>query len=819
MGIRLTIIAVVFGLHLSAIAAAGEEVTIGLMEFAGKGGVPQEQVDVLADMLAEKIGRMGESVRVVTRADILSMLTLDEQKEMVDCDDTVCMSEIGGALGVGWMVMGSVALFGKTYVLNLKLVDAREILVASRVIRKVRGDEEDLVDELLDATHELFEKVADRLGLVATVTVASRHVQSLAESPSAVSVFTREDIRSSGATTVADFLRRVPGFDVYEMKPSFPLVGARALADPSNNLVLLLVDGREALIELAGFALWNALSIDLEEIERIEVVRGPGSSLYGANAFSGVVSITTVPGRPRSGANVYLSGGEGLQRLHGRVSNAWTLEDDSLDFSASLGTEGRNSPSDRRDEILNADYRAHGFLRYQRERSLDLSLHAGAVSGAGSLYIFVGDFVVSDVSQYYLMAKADVEFSRRFGLTAQLSYAHFHGTYHFRSTVNSHGIWLGDVPDFYMDSPCLDAQVQADYKVGDRLRLVGGANLRYTTLGSDRIIPPDITELRGAGFVHALWIPTDEIRLIGGFRFDLNSETAAALSPRAVLVYRPWMNHTFRLGYGLAFRKPNFVENHLHLDIDNVAFPEVQDKLKTGIGNEDLVNETIHSVEAGWRSHFFEERLRLAVDLFCNVYEDIIFFETSAEMNAAGIPDVPNSTFSFMNQEGRIIAVGGETEVSFSPRDTLSLWGNIGLRMVADEGGGRRLSEPVFKANLGCRWNPESESAIPGLVLDLALHYVSTYKMIIRDPEDLFSRTIEMPLGNALLAIGRVGYRLFGGKTRSLEAGLTLRVPLCGRFREYPGMPISRDRHTITASDLGGERIVRLAAFYLRGEF
>jgi outer membrane receptor protein involved in Fe transport len=280
------------------------------------------------------------------------------------------------------------------------------------------------------------------------------------------------------------------------------------------------------------------------------------------------------------------------------------------------------------------------------------------------------------------------------------------------------------------------------------------------------------------------------------------------------------MTHTFRLGYSLAFRKPNFIEKQFHLEIDRAAFPEVAEKLKTGIGNEDLINEKIHSIEAGWRSHFFEERLRFSVDLFCNIYEDLIFFDAEAELDANGLPDIPNSTLNFVNEGGRTIAVGGEGEVSFSPTDVLSLWGNLGLRWVDDDRGERQDAEPLLTANLGCRWNPGPDGIIPGLVADLALHYVSSYQIPIMDPEDLFGTSYKMQLGNNLLAIGRLGYRLGKPEDHSLEAGVTLRVPLTNQFREYPGLPItSPSSYSVTNSDLGGEYIVRMASFYLRGEF
>jgi outer membrane cobalamin receptor len=235
---------------------------------------------------------------------------------------------------------------------------------------------------------EDFEEL-DLEELLDVVFTASKHRQSIFWSPSAITVFTREDIRTSGAADLADLLRRVPGFDVYRLKPSFPLVGARALTTASNNLILLLVDGREAVTEVSGFALWSSMTIDMDEVERVEVIRGPGSALYGANAFAAVVSITTVADKPPDGGDVLLSAGEkGRQRLFGRVRHTTGLGDGALSFGVGLGAERKRSPSDVQDEVLGY-YRSHAYLRYREGRTLDLSLHAGAMFGGGIIYIHI----------------------------------------------------------------------------------------------------------------------------------------------------------------------------------------------------------------------------------------------------------------------------------------------------------------------------------------------------------------------------------------------------------------------------------------------
>ena len=125
------------------------------------------------------------------------------------------------------------------------------------------------------------------------VESAARHKQEIGMSPSAITVITREDIEASGATTIPDLLRMIPGMDVVIASRFFTSISARLYWTFENNLYLVLVDGREANVELAGQAPWEFQPISMHDIERIEVIRGPGSSLYGANAVAGVVSITT----------------------------------------------------------------------------------------------------------------------------------------------------------------------------------------------------------------------------------------------------------------------------------------------------------------------------------------------------------------------------------------------------------------------------------------------------------------------------------------------------------------------------------------------
>ena len=125
------------------------------------------------------------------------------------------------------------------------------------------------------------------------VETAAKRLQRVEESPAAVTVISAEEIRNSGATNLGDLLRRVAGLEVICLSASDCQVGARGQNKPMSNGVLALVNSRAVYETFFGVVLWSYKDFPLEQIERIEVVRGPGSVLYGANAFHAVVNIIT----------------------------------------------------------------------------------------------------------------------------------------------------------------------------------------------------------------------------------------------------------------------------------------------------------------------------------------------------------------------------------------------------------------------------------------------------------------------------------------------------------------------------------------------
>ena len=159
---RFRALALILVLFSATAAIAAEPISIAVMEFTSKGGVTQDQMDALSDMLSNQIRSMG-NYKVIGKSDISSMLTLEEQKQRLSsCTDQSCLAEIGGALGARWVVVGNVSLFGKTHLLNLKLIDVEGASVASGVSRSIEGGEDQLLAELPGAAKEMFDAVADR---------------------------------------------------------------------------------------------------------------------------------------------------------------------------------------------------------------------------------------------------------------------------------------------------------------------------------------------------------------------------------------------------------------------------------------------------------------------------------------------------------------------------------------------------------------------------------------------------------------------------------------------------------------------------------
>jgi len=140
----------------SALGEGAGPVHLAVLEFSTKGGVTSDQMEGLSDMLTAEIRKLGK-YSVIGSNDIRATFQLEERRRIMGCDDESCAAEVGGALGVRLIVVGNVGLFGQTYLMNLKLLDSREVKLISAVSRSVKGGQDQLVEVLPGMVRELFD--------------------------------------------------------------------------------------------------------------------------------------------------------------------------------------------------------------------------------------------------------------------------------------------------------------------------------------------------------------------------------------------------------------------------------------------------------------------------------------------------------------------------------------------------------------------------------------------------------------------------------------------------------------------------------------
>ncbi len=159
------------------------------------------------------------------------------------------------------------------------------------------------------ATNSLADISLEEL-LKVKVTSVSKKEEKLNDAAAAIFVLSNDDLHRSGATTVADALRLVPGLQVASIDSGNTAVSARGFNSQFANKLLVMIDGRTVYSPLFSGVYWDAQQVFLEDVDRIEVIRGPGATVWGANAVNGVINILSKSARDTQGGLVYAGGGD-----------------------------------------------------------------------------------------------------------------------------------------------------------------------------------------------------------------------------------------------------------------------------------------------------------------------------------------------------------------------------------------------------------------------------------------------------------------------------------------------------------------------------
>lgn len=661
--------------------------------------------------------------------------------------------------------------------------------------------EDDLVDEFTF------------LEMEATVETAARRAQPISESPSAITLLTREDIEATGARILPEVLRLVPSMDVRMSNPFYYDVSLRgAGAYVGEDSVVLLVDGRDLTVEFFGFPMWSVLHFSLDDVKRIEVIRGPGSALYGPNAYAGVVQVFTYGPGEGPEASVSVRGGErGMTELSGR----WTRGFGPVALAASLGVVQRDLWTGR---DLSAGDALRGRLTGKLDLSSDMNLwiEGGAYRTSGSIRTSAGEIEFKHLANLYGMARF-----RLGDLKVEVVHDHCFMDMDLGIEFVFEGITLARVPQ--VDGDIGKTAVMAQHSLGGPFegnRITYGVDYTYNTYRMDILLDPDQYEHR-LGFYLQDELALDEIignlsggdvghlSLTAGLRFDANyvkkwEWTDWELSPRAALVWAPVRNHSFRVGYAHAFLKPKFYEAFMAVrteDPQNMGFDYFD------ISNPDLENESIDSIEAGYFTSLFDGRLTLRLDWSYNWYRDAVYFyldETQLEYIQFGpvrIPDIHGPGLGTRNKHWGADGHNLELQVSINPLEHCRVFANLAYRRIVESDTRRRSKrEPAWRIGAGADLGAGS-----GWTASLRAFYTAPFRSEVREAGNLFASRYPEDLPGSFLLNARFSWRL-PADPFEINAGVEAFNLLGATFRDILG--ISHPNRPDYYSERFGRRIV-----------
>jgi iron complex outermembrane receptor protein len=452
------------------------------------------------------------------------------------------------------------------------------------------------------------------------VVTASKEPEMLRAAPAAVYVLTQDDIRRSGATSIPEALRLVPGVEVAKIDASKWAVGIRGFGTRLSKSLLVLIDGRSVYTTLFAGVYWDAQDTLLEDIDRIEVIRGPGGTIWGPNAVNGVINIITRNARETQGilatasaGNVdsflggvryggtaggiaYRAYGKGFRRANefhvdGNEFDDWWMAQAGFRMD---GTRDRDSWSFQGD-LYDGEAGNRLAVSYYSPPSVVNEQGDASISGGNLLGRFRRE--LESGSSFQILAYYD-RASRR-----DLNFAEDRDTFDVDFVHNL--LWR-------------------------RQNLIWGFGARFTGSHPEQVVPTvewipnDFTDKLYTFFVQdEIDLAPDRLRLTVGAKFLHNNHTGFELQPTARLLWMTSPRQSFWGGVTRAVRTPSRVDQHLQFTA--LFFPAIPAFLRLQ-GDEGVTSEYMLGYEGGYRSLLFED-LFLDVAVFHNSYDDLLSVE------------------------------------------------------------------------------------------------------------------------------------------------------------------------------------------------
>ncbi|MGQ7847289.1 TonB-dependent receptor plug domain-containing protein [Granulosicoccus sp. 3-233] len=442
------------------------------------------------------------------------------------------------------------------------------------------------------------------------VLSASRLIQPLSRSPASITVIDAEMIRLSGARTIVDILRLVPGFQVGRLVNGNPIATYNGTSERYNPRLQLIVDGRPTYVPLYGGIPWSELPVALTDIDRVEVTRAPNAATFGPNSFAAVVSIITRAPAARSGwfANTEAGGNEfrtGTLTYHGARQNSHyrvTLQSER--------DEGFSNIPDRERSKL-ASIRSHWQINPVDRLAIDVG---GVHGGHTELDTVVreNDLVgYTDTTNAY----TQLVWERARAADDSLRLQYYYNYFDIRDDTTT----TFDLPDvtgnpqhagLTIDAPVNrdsrstrhELEVQRTKRLQDNHRIVFGGALRQDSVKGRFLFNDLMTRYVATQriFAHSEYNINPDWLFNSGVMVENNSLSDVSTSPRLSLTYRHAPGHHFRLGYSRGTRTPLLLEEEGEVTLEYVISNGdiVTDQFIVNNGN--IKRETIDVIDIGY---------------------------------------------------------------------------------------------------------------------------------------------------------------------------------------------------------------------------
>ncbi|WIM04905.1 MAG: TonB-dependent receptor [Candidatus Nitricoxidivorans perseverans] len=468
------------------------------------------------------------------------------------------------------------------------------------------------------------------------VTSAARKPQKLEDSATAIHVITREDIRRSGMTSLPEVLRLAPGLQVARLDGGTWAISSRGFNAKNSDNLLVMQDGRVLHTPTFTGVYWNAQDIVLEDVDRIEVIRGPGGALWGANAVTGVINIVTRPAQATQGG--VASGGIGSHERQGMVRHGGKLgetgyyriyakraDQDDFEAYADIGAH------DRRD-MSSAGFRTDWELLGGDSLTVQGDVHAGRSNHTGTALTISPPTSALlgypiDLRGGNLLARWKRALSATEEWSLQLYYDHYDRRY----------FNLGERRD------TVDLDFQHRFLWGGRHDIVWGFGYRRTSddmRNTDIVsyMPARRTDSVASAFVQdEVALDGDKLHLILGSKFEHNDYTGTEVQPNLRLRWKPDKRSMAWTAVSRAVHTPSRTDTDGRVVSTVVpAGPSVY-RLQ---GGQSAQSEHVDSLEAGWRA-WPTERLQMDVAAFYSRHRNLTTIEREASFPEAGYTVYP----------------------------------------------------------------------------------------------------------------------------------------------------------------------------------